>query len=76
MVTMFLYDIGFARFGFMVATAIDTYRRQIERKLQARNATEHTQRPAPKLLGDSAPNLKLPGTSEPRAPAREDFPCR
>ncbi len=37
----------------MAATSIDAYRRQIERELQAGNATEHTHRPALKTLVDS-----------------------
>ena len=37
----------------MTAHPIDTYRRQIEKALQAGNATEHTHRPALKTLIES-----------------------
>jgi len=49
----------------MAATPIDVYRRQIERELQARNATEHTHRPALKTLIQSlAPGVTA--TNEPK----------
>jgi len=49
----------------MVATPIDAYRRQIERELQAGNATEHTHRPALKTLIESlAPGVTA--TNEPK----------
>jgi hypothetical protein len=49
----------------MTASPIDVYRRQIERELQARNATEHTHRPALKTLIESlAPGVTA--TNEPR----------
>ncbi len=49
----------------MAASSIDIYRRQIERELQAGNATEHTHRPALKSLIESlAPGLTA--TNEPR----------
>ena len=37
----------------MASSPIDVYRRQIERELQAGNATEHTHRPALKTLIES-----------------------
>jgi len=49
----------------MAASPIDTYRREIERELQAGNATEHTHRPALKALIESlAPEVTA--TNEPR----------
>jgi hypothetical protein len=49
----------------MTANPIDVYRRQIERELQAGNATEHTHRPALKALLESlAP--KITATNEPK----------
>jgi hypothetical protein len=49
----------------MVASPIDAYRRQIERELQAGNATEHTHRPALKALIESlAPGVTA--TNEPK----------
>lgn len=49
----------------MTASLIDTYRRQIERELQAGNATEHTHRPALKTLIESlAPGITA--TNEPK----------
>jgi hypothetical protein len=49
----------------MTASPIDTYRRQIERDLQAGNSTEHTHRPALKDLIESlAPGVTA--TNEPR----------
>jgi hypothetical protein len=49
----------------MTASPIDVYRRQIERELQAGNATEHTHRPALKILLESlAP--KITATNEPK----------
>jgi hypothetical protein len=37
----------------MAVSPIDTYRRQIEKELQAGNATEHPPRPALKTLVES-----------------------
>jgi hypothetical protein len=49
----------------MTASPIETYRRQIERELQAGNATEHTHRPALKALIESlAPGVTA--TNEPK----------
>ena len=49
----------------MAVSPIDVYRRQIERELQARNATEHTHRPALKALIQSlAPGVTA--TNEPK----------
>jgi hypothetical protein len=49
----------------MSFTPVDTYRREIERELQAGNATEHTHRPALKtLLQALAP--KVTATNEPK----------
>jgi hypothetical protein len=49
----------------MAASPIDVYRRQIERELQAGNATEHTHRPALKALIESlAPGVTA--TNEPK----------
>jgi hypothetical protein len=49
----------------MAASPIDVYRRQIERELQAGNATEHTHRPALKTLIESlAPGVTA--TNEPK----------
>jgi hypothetical protein len=49
----------------MVANPIDVYRRQIEKELQAGNATEHTHRPALKALIESlAPGVTA--TNEPK----------
>ena len=49
----------------MAASPIDVYRRQIEKELQAGNATEHTHRPALKtLLQAFAP--KITATNEPK----------
>lgn len=49
----------------MTPSPIDIYRRQIERELQAGNATEHTHRPALKTLIESlAPGLTA--TNEPK----------
>jgi hypothetical protein len=49
----------------MAANSIDVYRRQIERELQAGNATEHTHRPALKTLIESlAPGVTA--TNEPK----------
>jgi len=49
----------------MPANPIDAYRRQIERELQAANATAHTHRPALKTLIESlAPGVTA--TNEPR----------
>ncbi len=49
----------------MSYTPVDTYRREIERELQARNATEHTHRPALKTLIESlAPGVTA--TNEPK----------
>ena len=49
----------------MTASPIDVYRRQIEKELQAGNATEHTHRPALKALLESlAP--KITATNEPK----------
>jgi hypothetical protein len=49
----------------MAANPIDTYRRQIERELQAGNATEHTHRPALKALFESLAT-GVTATNEPR----------
>jgi len=48
---------------YMAAYPIDAYRRQIERELQAGNATEHTHRPALKALIESL-GSGLTGTNE------------
>jgi hypothetical protein len=49
----------------MAVNSIDDYRRQIERELQAGNATEHTHRPALKTLIESlAPGVTA--TNEPK----------
>jgi hypothetical protein len=49
----------------MAATPVDVYRRQIEKELQAGNATEHTHRPALKALIESlAPGVTA--TNEPK----------
>ncbi len=49
----------------MAASPIDNYRRQIEKELQAGNATEHTHRPALKDLIESlAPGVTA--TNEPK----------
>jgi hypothetical protein len=49
----------------MAVSPIDAYRRQIERELQAGNATEHTHRPALKTLIESlAPGVTA--TNEPK----------
>src|SRR5438034_439416 len=50
----------------MTANPIDTYRRQIERELQAGNATEHTHRPA---LEDLIESLQ-PGATATNEPKR------
>ena len=50
----------------MPATPIDTYRRQIQRELQAGNATEHTHRPALKTLIESL----VPGITATNEPKR------
>src|SRR3990172_6331515 len=49
----------------MAATPIDAYRRQIERELQAGNATEHTHRPALKTLVESLAS-GVTATNEPK----------
>ncbi len=49
----------------MAASPIDAYRRQIERELQAGNATEHTHRPALKTLIESLAGGVI-ATNEPR----------
>jgi hypothetical protein len=49
----------------MISSPIDTYRRQIERELQAGNATEHTHRPALKTLIESLAS-GVTATNEPR----------
>ena len=49
----------------MAANPIDTYRRQIERELQAGNATEHTHRPALKTLIESLAS-GVTATNEPK----------
>jgi hypothetical protein len=49
----------------MAANPIDAYRRQIERELQAGNATEHTHRPALKTLIESLAS-GVTATNEPR----------
>jgi hypothetical protein len=49
----------------MPANPIDTYRRQIERELQAGNATEHTHRPALKTLIESLAS-GVTATNEPK----------
>src|SRR3990172_5877307 len=49
----------------MAATPIDAYRRQIERELQAGNATEHTHRPALKDLIESLAS-GITATNEPK----------
>jgi hypothetical protein len=49
----------------MAASPIDVYRRQIERELQAGNATERTHRPALKTLVEGlVPGVT--GTNEPK----------
>ncbi len=49
----------------MTANPIDAYRRQIEKELQAGNATEHTHRPGLKTLLESlAPGVTA--TNEPK----------
>jgi hypothetical protein len=49
----------------MAASPIDVYRRQIERELQAGNATEHTHRPALKALIESLAS-GVTATNEPK----------
>ena len=49
----------------MTQSPIDVYRRQIERELQARNATEHTHRPALKTLIESLAS-GVTATNEPK----------
>src|SRR3990170_2911560 len=49
----------------MTATPIDTYRRAIEKALQAGNATEHTHRPALKTLIESLAS-GITATNEPK----------
>ena len=49
----------------MTASPIDAYRRQIEKELQAGNATEHTHRPALKTLIES-PASGVTATNEPK----------
>ena len=49
----------------MAANPIDTYRRQIERELQAGNSTEHTHRPALKTLLQSLAPM-FTATNEPK----------
>jgi hypothetical protein len=49
----------------MTASPIDVYRRQIERELQAGNATEHTHRPALKTLIESLAS-GVTATNEPK----------
>ena len=49
----------------MAASPIDAYRRQIERELQAGNATEHTHRPALKTLIESLAS-GVTATNEPK----------
>ncbi len=49
----------------MPFTPVDTYRREIERELQAGNATEHTHRPALKTLLQSLA-AKITATNEPK----------
>jgi hypothetical protein len=49
----------------MTASPIETYRRQIERELQAGNATEHTHRPALKTLIESLAS-GVTATNEPK----------
>ena len=49
----------------MAATPIDAYRRQIEKELQAGNATEHTHRPALKALIESFTS-GVTATNEPK----------
>jgi hypothetical protein len=49
----------------MAANPIDVYRREIERELQAGNATEHTHRPALKTLIESLAS-GVTTTNEPR----------
>jgi hypothetical protein len=49
----------------MPSTPIDTYRRQIQRELQAGNATEHTHRPALKTLLQAL-DPKITATNEPK----------
>ena len=49
----------------MTASPLDTYRRQIERALQAGNATEHTHRPALKTLVESLAT-GMTATNEPK----------
>ena len=50
----------------MASSPIDVYRRQIERELQAGNATEHTHRPALKTLIESL----VPGVTATNEPKR------
>jgi hypothetical protein len=49
----------------MIGSPIDDYRRQIERELLARNATEHTHRPALKALIESLA-AGVTATNEPK----------
>jgi hypothetical protein len=49
----------------MAASPIDAYRRQIEKELQAGNATEHTHRPALKTLLESLAS-GVTATNEPK----------
>src|SRR5258708_23306118 len=49
----------------MAASPVDIYRRQIERELQAGNATEHTHRPALKTLIESL-QAGVTATNEPK----------
>lgn len=64
MVTIFSQTCS-PRSWFMTASPIDVYRRQIEKELQAGNATEHTHRPALKTLLEAlAP--KVTATNEPK----------
>jgi hypothetical protein len=62
---MLLTDPDITRLDDMPFTAIDGYRRQIERELQAAMATEHTHRPALKTLLESLA-LKITATNEPK----------
>lgn len=65
---MFSSRPDLARLRFMTAKPIDVYRRQIERELQAGNATEHTHRPALKTLIESL----APGATATNEPKRVD----
>jgi hypothetical protein len=64
-VTVFLSGRTFPGLWFMALSPIDEYRRQIERALEAGNATEHTHRPALKTLIELvAPSVTA--TNEPK----------